>query len=92
MVDSQIVITAVVNDGIEEWISGGGMLGVSSDQNDDPNRKLSWNVTFPQSLQKIDEMVVKVNKISIEQIKDALKAMAKLPMGCFEQTASMVAP
>ena len=66
IVDSQIVTTAVVNDGIEEWISGGGMLGVSSDQDEDPNRMISWNVTFPKSVQKIDEMVVKVNKISVE--------------------------
>jgi len=30
VVDSQIVGAKMVNDGMEEWITGGGMLGVST--------------------------------------------------------------
>lgn len=76
--------SSIVNDGFEEWLSGGGMIGVSSNDIDDPARNLSWTVDFPSSVREIEEMTVKVNKINVQMIKDALLAMARLPTGCFE--------
>ena len=92
VVDSQIVGAKMVNDGMEEWITGGGMLGVSTGDAEDPLRKLDWQLEFPHSALELDEISVKVNKINVEQIKTALEAMARMPTGCFEQTASSVAP
>jgi hypothetical protein len=93
IVDSSILGATVVNDGFEDWLSGGGMIGVSSDNAAaDTARTLTWTVDFPSSLREVDEMAVKVNKINVEMIKDALISMARMPTGCFEQTASTVAP
>ena len=53
VVDSSIAGTAIVKEGFEEWISSGGMIGVSSDEADDEARQLGWTVEFPESVREV---------------------------------------
>ena len=53
VVDSSIAGTAVVKEGFEEWISSGGMIGVSRDEADDEARQLGWTVEFPESVREV---------------------------------------